>query len=194
MWLVLGLGNPGPEYAGTRHNVGFAVVERLAARHGITLSRERHQARFGRGKIGREECLLAEPQTYMNLSGGAARALLSFHSIDPDHLIVVHDEADFAPGLLRLKRGGGVAGHNGLTSLLQHLGTTDFIRLRVGIGRPEAGAAAMSQHVLSRPTGPEAEAIAQAIERAADAVEAILDQGFTRAMGTFNRAQVAGTP
>lgn len=187
MWLVLGLGNPGPEYRGTRHNVGFAVVERLAARHSIELSKRRHLALYGRGKIGRDEVLLAEPQTYMNLSGEAARPLLSFHGIDLQHLIVLHDDADFALGTVRLKHGGGAGGHNGISSLIEHLQSGDFARIRIGVGRPDGGGKEMARHVLARPRAQEADLFRDAEQRAADAVEAILGRGLAMAMNEINR-------
>ncbi|MCU0232082.1 MAG: aminoacyl-tRNA hydrolase [Acidobacteria bacterium] len=188
MIAVVGLGNPGAEYDGTRHNVGFAVVDLLAGRHRIELGRTRHRARFGTGRIAGESVLLAQPLTYMNLSGEAVRPLLAYHGIDPtDGLIVVHDEADLEPGAVRIKRGGGIAGHNGLESLLAHLGEADFLRVRIGIGRPVGRPEKMADWVLSRPTPTEAPLLAESIAAAADAVEAILRDGAERAMGAVNR-------
>jgi PTH1 family peptidyl-tRNA hydrolase len=194
MWLVLGLGNPGPEYRSTRHNVGFAVVEELARRHGVELSKRRHQALFGRGSVRSAEVLLAEPQTYMNLSGDAARALMAFHQVDLGHLIVVHDEADFAAGVVKLKRGGGAGGHNGISSIVDHLGSGEFLRLRVGIGRPERGGAEMARHVLSRPVASEAAALRDAVERATDALEEVLADGPDKAMNRINRREPPSQP
>ncbi len=185
--LILGLGNPGPEYAGTRHNVGFAVVEEVARRHGVDLDRQRHRARYGKGRIGSTPVILAEPLTFMNLSGEAARPLLAYHGLEPADLVVVHDEADLAPGVVRIKAGGGLAGHNGLTSIAAHLGTRDFVRVRLGIGRPPGGGAKMAHHVLSRPSAEEAAALAEAVEIGAVAVEAIVAEGVEAAMGRFNR-------
>jgi PTH1 family peptidyl-tRNA hydrolase len=185
---IVGLGNPGDEYAGTRHNVGFAVVELLADRHRIGLGRTRHRARFGTGRIGGQPVLLAEPLTYMNLSGEAVRPLLAYHGIDPqDGLVVVHDEADLEPGTVRIKQGGGIAGHNGLESLVAHLGRGDFLRVRIGVGRPVGRPEKMADWVLSRPTAAEAPLVEESIVVAADAVEAILRDGPARAMGAVNR-------
>jgi len=188
VWIVLGLGNPGPEYEGTRHNAGFAVVERLAERHRIALNRTRHRARWGRGRIAGADVLLAQPLTYMNLAGEAARALLRYHEASPDRLVAVHDEADLPAGCVRVKWDGGLAGHKGLRSLAQHLGTRGFGRVRVGIDRP-AGAVPLERYVLERPGGEEAAAIADGIERAADAVECLLADGIEAAMNRFNRRE-----
>ncbi len=188
MIAIVGLGNPGDEYAGTRHNVGFAVVELLAGRHRIALTRTRHGARFGTGRIGGEAVLLAEPLTYMNLSGEAVRPLLAYHGIDPvTGLVVIHDEADLEPGTVRIKQGGGIAGHNGLESLVDHLGQGDFARVRIGIGRPVGRPEKMADWVLARPTAAEAPLIEEAVAAAADAVEAVLRDGLARAMGAVNR-------
>ncbi len=186
MRLILGLGNPGPEYDGTRHNVGFAVVEELARRHGIDLSRVRHRARFGTGRIGSEAVMLAEPQTYMNLSGEAAKPLMAYHGIEVPDLVVVHDEADFEPGVVRLKKGGGAAGHKGIQSLAQHLGTPEFLRVRIGIGRPPGGPARMEKWVLERPAKAETELYALGTQLGADAVESLLREGFEAAMRRFH--------
>lgn len=188
MIAVVGLGNPGAEYAGTRHNVGFATVELLAERHRIELGRTRHRARFGTGRIAGQAVLLAQPLTYMNLSGEAVRPLLAYHRVDPQSgLIVIHDEADLEPGTVRIKQGGGIAGHNGLESLREHLGQADFTRVRIGVGRPAGRPEKMADWVLSRPTSAEAPLVEAAVAAAADAVEAILREGTARAMGVVNR-------
>ncbi len=187
MRLVLGLGNPGRRYARTRHNVGFHVVEELARRHGIPLDRERHRARFGTGRIGNAPVMLAEPQTFMNLCGEAVRPLLKYHALVPEEMIVVHDEADLPPGTVRVKQGGGLAGHNGLRSLVQHLGTGEFLRVRVGIGRPPEGSPAMADWVLMPPAPEDAAALAAGVDTAAEAVEEILAEGVEAAMRRFNR-------
>ncbi|UCF68567.1 MAG: aminoacyl-tRNA hydrolase [Acidobacteriota bacterium] len=191
MWLVLGLGNPGPEYAGTRHNVGFEVLDALAARHGLALDRQRHRAQYGSGLLEGHRVLLARPLTYMNLAGEAARPLLAYHGLTESDLIAIHDEADLPVGTVRVKSGGGVAGHKGLTSLVRHLGSADFIRVRVGIGRPEAGGAEMADFVLSRPTAAERARLAEAVEAGVEAVEAVIVEGCEAAMRRFNRRQPA---
>lgn len=181
MWLVLGLGNPGPEYQGTRHNVGFAVVDLLAGRHGVALNRTRHRARFGQGELAGCRAILAQPLTFMNLSGEAARPLMSFHGVPNERLVVVHDEADLEPGTVRLKWGGGNAGHKGLASLTAHLGGPEFFRVRVGIGRPTGGGAELVDFVLDRPGPQEAAGIREGVEKAALAVEILLGEGLEAA-------------
>lgn len=190
MYAILGLGNPGPEYAGTRHNVGFAVVEELARRWNLDLGRVRHRARFGTGRVAGQPALLALPQTFMNLSGEAARPLLAYHGIGPERLVVIHDEADFEPGSVRLKQGGGTAGHKGLVSLVAHLGSPDFYRVRIGIGRPPGGPEKMAQYVLDRPGKADAELLALGVQRGADAVELLLRDGLEAAMREMHRKDV----
>jgi PTH1 family peptidyl-tRNA hydrolase len=185
MWFVVGLGNPGREYAKTRHNVGFDVVERLAARHRFAAAREMSGALIQRGRIAGQEVMLLQPQTYMNLSGDAVGAIVRFYKAEGETLVVVHDELDFDPGVVRMKVGGGHGGHNGLRSIISHLGD-GFVRVRVGIGKPaskEEGA----DHVLSKPDAATRKVMAEAIERAADAVELVLREGVQKAMNEVNR-------
>jgi peptidyl-tRNA hydrolase, PTH1 family len=189
-WLVVGLGNPGAEYARSRHNVGAEVVEALSRRHGGGLRRAKDlvavvdDVRLDGRRIAR-----AVPQTYMNDSGRSVRLLVRRYGIqDLARLVVVHDELDLPPGALRVKAGGGLAGHNGLRSLRDHLHGTDFLRVRIGVGKPaskERGAA----HVLNRVPKAERELLDVAVERAADAVEAIALHGAARAMQDWNRAE-----
>src|SRR6202008_517915 len=165
--LVVGLGNPGSEYARTRHNVGAEVVELLAARHG-----------------GRRVAL-AIPLTYMNDSGQAVSALVRRYDVEPSSLVIVHDELDLPPAVLKVKEGGGLAGHNGLRSIKNHLHTDAFVRVRIGVGKPpskERGA----DHVLSRVSKREREEMNVTIEEAADAVESILTDGVAVAMNRYN--------
>ncbi len=138
-FLVVGLGNPGPGYAGNRHNVGAMVLDELAARAGVRLSPgkgARSRAVSGEGRLAGRRVVLARPLTYMNESGGPVRGLLDYHSLTPENLVVVHDELDIPFGVIRLKRGGGEGGHNGLRSITRTTGTKDYVRVRVGIGRP----------------------------------------------------------
>ena len=176
--LVVGLGNPGREYARSRHNVGAEVVELLASRHGGRLRSTRDQALVDEVRLGGRRVTLAFPQTYMNDSGRSVRLLLRHAGIEElDQLVVVHDELDLPVGTLRLKRGGGLAGHNGLRSLRDHLHGTDFLRVRLGVGKPptkERGA----DHVLRRMGKADREVLDVVVERAADAVEAIARDGI----------------
>jgi PTH1 family peptidyl-tRNA hydrolase len=184
--LVIGLGNPGREFARTRHNAGAEVVELLAERSNTKLRSGRDRALVGDARVAGKRVVLAVPTTYMNESGYAVAALMRRHKISEAlDVIVVHDELDLPPGTLRVKVGGGLAGNNGLRSIVQHIKTHDFVRVRIGIGKPpskERGA----DHVLSRLPKAERELIDVAVHRAVDAIEAILTDGVTAAMTTFN--------
>lgn len=183
LWLVLGLGNPGAQYARSRHNVGQETVELLAERHGANLSlSQKQQARTAR--VG--SMLLAVPTTYMNESGVAARKLSDYYGIDdPTRMIVVHDELDLAPGVVRLKAGGGLAGNNGLRSITAHLKTQDYLRVRIGIGKPPSKEAGAS-HVLNRVPTRERHELDVSVQVAADAVEMIVARGIEAAMQVFH--------
>jgi PTH1 family peptidyl-tRNA hydrolase len=187
-WLVLGLGNPGREYEHTRHNVGADAVAVLAARHGGSLRlQKRERSLVADVSLAGQRVVLAFPQTYMNDSGEAARLLARHHGIErPDQIVVVHDELDLEPGVVRVKAGGGLAGHNGLRSISSHLHSDAFVRVRIGVGKPrskEAGA----DHVLKR-LGKAARAeLAVSVEEAADAVESIVAAGVEATMTAVNR-------
>lgn len=186
MKIVVGLGNPGRKYERTRHNAGFLAIADLARRHGIDLNQEKNHAVLGKGMIASEKVLLVLPLTYMNESGRAvAAAVKESYSALPD-LIVLHDELDLPPGTVRVKQGGGHGGHNGLRSLIQHLGSPDFIRVRVGIGRPAPGIET-ADHVLSPALGEEKRIFDQAIERASEAAFLILSEGAATAMNRLNQ-------
>ena len=185
--LVVGLGNPGDRYAGTRHNVGAEVVELLADRHGERLRPTKQAALVAELRIGTSRVAIAFPQTFMNDSGRSVRDLARRHGIeDPGDLVVVHDELDLEPGRLKLKVGGGLAGHNGLKSIDRHLKTADFTRLRIGIGRPP-GSLTVSDYVLRRPGKADRIELDIQIERAADAVEQIVAAGVDATMNELNR-------
>lgn len=194
-WLVVGLGNPGPTYASTRHNAGFFVVDEAASRAGVTFSSPRGmhaevaETRLGPagfGAIGEaHKVVLAKPRTLMNDSGKAVRALCAFHKIAPDHVVVVHDELDIDFGRLRLKLGGGDNGHNGLKSIRAHLGTGDFYRVRYGIGRPP-GRQPTSDYVLQPfPASMRDDVLVEA-SRACDALETLIADGLPAAQNRFN--------
>ncbi len=189
-WLVVGLGNPGKDYARTRHNVGEECVRLLAERHHAPLKSGRDnalvgEARFGDG-VDAERVVLAFPITYMNDSGQAVSALVRRYKIDePGKIIIVHDELDLEPGVLKLKAGGGLAGHNGLRSITQHLKTQDYLRVRIGVGKPpnkDRGA----DHVLNRVPSAQRDLLDTVVAEAADAVEMIVDQGIDAAMRQFH--------
>ena len=188
--LVVGLGNPGREYAGSRHNVGFEVVDLLARRHGASLKAGKERSLVAEVRVGGERVALAEPTTYMNLSGEAVAPLVRRFGIDdPARLVVVHDELDLPLGRMKVKVGGGLAGHNGLRSIKAHLHTADFVRIRIGVGKPptkEQGA----DHVLKRVAKSERAELDVVVEEAADAVEAILAVGVEAAMNVVNARTV----
>lgn len=184
--LVVGLGNPGDEYAGTRHNVGADTVALLAARHGGQLKRGKERALAVEVVAGGRRLALAFPTTYYNESGTAVRLLAHRHGIeDAGSLVVVHDELDLPPGKLKVKVGGGLAGNRGLKSIVAHLHTDDFLRVRIGVGKPP-GRQQGADHVLRRPGKAERKELDVVIEEAADAVEAILAEGVEVAMNRFN--------
>jgi PTH1 family peptidyl-tRNA hydrolase len=182
--LVVGLGNPGREYARNRHNVGWMVVDELARRYGATF-RGKFSGRLAETRIGDARIALLEPETYMNESGRSVSAAARFFKVDPDAILVVHDEGDFDLGRLQARVGGGLAGHNGLRSVARHLGTPDFLRLRIGVGRPERGdPRPLADYVLSDfEPHEDAEAI---VARAADAVEALVAEGLEAAQRRIN--------
>jgi PTH1 family peptidyl-tRNA hydrolase len=185
--LVVGLGNPGDEYRGTRHNVGADAVALLAARHRDHLRRSREHALVAEIRLDARRVVLAFPQTYMNESGRSVAALVRRHHVeDPSHVLVVHDELDLPLGRIQVKEGGGLAGHNGLKSVRDHLHSTEFIRVRIGIGKPP-GRKQGADHVLSRPSKAERAELDVVVEEAADAVEAIAAEGVAVAMNRFNQ-------
>jgi PTH1 family peptidyl-tRNA hydrolase len=184
--LVVGLGNPGEKYDGTRHNVGAEVVELLAERHGARLKATKQAALVSELRIGDQMLVAAFPQTFMNDSGRSVRDLVKRHGIeDVEHILVVHDELDLEVGAAKLKRGGGLAGHNGLKSLKQHLHTADFLRLRIGIGRPP-GRQSVSDYVLRRPGKADRLEFDIEIERCADVAQRLLAEDFDDVMNDFN--------
>lgn len=185
MRCIVGLGNPGPNYAQTRHNVGFRVIDALAARHQISISKRRHQALIGRGEIAGVDVILAKPQTFMNESGAAVRRLLAYYQLQLRHLLVVSDDINLDLGQIRLRRAGSAGGQKGLRSISQHLGSNDFARLRVGIGRLAPGQDA-TRFVLSPFSAHERQAAEAAIQRAADAIECALRNGLEDAMNRYN--------
>ncbi|WDZ86744.1 aminoacyl-tRNA hydrolase [Micromonospora cathayae] len=178
-WLVVGLGNPGREYAGNRHNVGFMVADLLAARVSGKFGRhKRAMAEVAEGRLGfgGPKLVLAKPLTYMNLSGGPVAALAQFYKIPPAQVVAVHDELDVGYGQLRVKCGGGEGGHNGLRSMTKSLGTKDYVRVRFGIGRPP-GRQDPADYVLSDFSAAERKELEFLVDRAADAVESVITKG-----------------
>ena len=184
--LVVGLGNPGPEYAETRHNVGVQVVQMLAARAGGgRFSKHKSNADVLEGRLAGRRVVLAVPRTYMNVSGGPVAGLLRYYGVAPADLVVVHDDLDLGFGVVRLKQGGGEGGHNGLRSISASIGTKDYLRVRFGIGRPP-GRQDPADFVLKRFSGAERKELEFAVDLAADAAEALLADGLEPAQNRFH--------
>ncbi|MBN1585268.1 aminoacyl-tRNA hydrolase [Candidatus Uhrbacteria bacterium] len=189
-WLIVGLGNPGPEYAQTRHNAGAMAIEAILRRHGdgfgsLAMNRK-FKALTAKGRLAGRKVMLAFPQTFMNLSGQAVAAIASFHKINPDRILVIADEKDIPLGRLRLRLSGSAGGHNGLKSIIERLGTRDFPRLRIGIGTETSKRSEAADFVLGRPSAEELAELKAAAERAAEAVRTLLADGPESAMGKFN--------
>jgi PTH1 family peptidyl-tRNA hydrolase len=184
-WLIVGLGNPGPEYAGNRHNAGFMVLDELAARAGGRFKAHKAHAEVLEGRLAGVPVVLAKPRSYMNLSGGPVKALADFYKVAPASIVVVHDELDIPYGALRAKLGGGDNGHNGLRSITKSLGTRDYLRVRFGIGRPP-GRQDPAAFVLKDFSGTERKDLAWAVDRAADAVESLVTDGLERTQNTYH--------
>jgi PTH1 family peptidyl-tRNA hydrolase len=189
-WLVVGLGNPGPEYAATRHNIGFLVADRLADQVGVRMARhKRGHALAAEGKLGipgaMTHLVLVEPLSFMNESGGPVKALMGFYGVGPERLVVVHDELDIPFAAIRVKFGGGDNGHNGLKSIRRALGTGDFYRVRVGIDRPP-GRQDPADYVLKPFGTTERKELPETVQRAADAVESLVTEGLERTQNRFN--------
>jgi PTH1 family peptidyl-tRNA hydrolase len=195
VWVVLGLGNPGARYARTRHNVGFRVVDRLAARWGARVEREVHRALVGEARRDGDRVLLVKPQTFMNLSGESAASLQRFYRFDTSRLVSIHDDVDLPVGRVRVRVGGGPGGHRGIESLIGTLEQNDFVRVKIGVGRPPAGWDT-ADYVLGVPKPEEGSALAAAEDRAADAVEVLLAEGPARAMNRINQKEAphGGSP
>jgi PTH1 family peptidyl-tRNA hydrolase len=190
-WLVLGLGNPGPRYAGTRHNLGADVVARLGHRHGMRLGRESLSALWEKGKVGEAGAILALPQTFMNLSGQAAASLMHYFDVGPEHLVVVHDDLDLELGRMKIARKGGSGGHKGVQSIIQHVGDEEFIRLKVGIDRPRFDEP-IERYVLNGYYADQRELVDKVVDMAADCLETILTRGVAEAMQQFHSVSTGG--
>lgn len=185
MNLVVGLGNPGSEYAFTKHNLGFLAVDEIGKRAGIDLTRKKFRGLYGEGIFRRDKLILLKPETYMNRSGESVSSAVSFYHIPPENIIVVHDELDLPAGTVRIKPGGGSAGHKGVASIIERLGNGDFIRIRIGIGKPKQKSGTVS-HVLSKFSKEENEIVNESVLKAADAVLEVIEHGLQKAMNKYN--------
>ena len=185
MKIIVGLGNPGAKYAGTRHNVGFAVLDELAERHNIRIDTAKHKALIGKGIIDGEKVILAMPQTFMNLSGESVRAIMDFYKCTVEDLIVVYDDIDLDVGKLRIRQKGSAGGHNGMKNIIQHVGSQEFVRIIVGVGK-KPDHMDLADYVLSRFGKEDLANIRESCGNACDAVETILADGTVAAMNKFN--------
>lgn len=184
-FLVVGLGNPGREYRFTRHNVGFMAIDRLAEEFDVRLTRFQSKAILGSGFYEGSKLILVKPQTYMNLSGQAVAALVKFYKIPLNQLVVIHDDIDLPLGTLRIRPGGGSAGQKGIASIIERLGTPEFARMRIGIGRP-SGYREASGYVLEEFTTSEKEILGQVLQKVTAAFKTFISQGLNAAMNQFN--------
>lgn len=190
MYVIIGLGNPGNRYRFTRHNIGFMVLEEIAARWKVDLKQKSFNALWNRGKVADQEVILALPQTYMNLSGNAARDLMAYFKVAVSHLIVIHDDLDLPFGSVRLKTGGGNAGHKGLKSISECLGSKDFMRIRLGIDKP-ADKSCTEGYVLEKFRKEEAEHLSYIIQLAADAASELITSSMQQAMVKYHTKNIS---
>ncbi|WFR57201.1 aminoacyl-tRNA hydrolase [Anaerocolumna sp. AGMB13025] len=186
MYIIIGLGNPTREYQATRHNIGFDVITRISDDYNIPLDFKKHKAVCGKGFIEGEKVILAQPQTYMNLSGESVRELVDFYKVTPQEVIVIYDDISLEPGQLRLRSKGSAGGHNGIKSIISHLGTLEFPRIKVGVGDKPAGYD-LADYVLSRFKAEEQPIIREAIKKSSEAVKSIIKDGMETAMNIYNR-------
>lgn len=185
-WLIAGLGNPGSEYRGTRHNCGFEALDILAEKLGADVSKKKFEALTGSGKIGETEVILMKPQTYMNLSGNAVQKAAAWHKIPPQRIIIIYDDIDLNPGALRVREKGSAGSHNGMKSIVHMLGNQEFPRVRIGIGK-QPQFMNLADYVLGHFSKEEQEKMAAAYEKAAEAALSIVQQGCTKTMSIYNK-------
>lgn len=183
--IIVGLGNPGENYTRTRHNAGFWCMRRLAKEHSVPISRQSRIATIGEGILAGKSVVLAMPRTYVNASGEAVRYLIDHYKASANDLVVIYDDMDLAPGRIRVRKGGGAGGHNGMKSIVQSLGTQEFGRLRIGIGRPTMGTSDID-HVLGEPPTQDLDAVSQGVDIAAKAIKCLLENGYEVAMNHYN--------
>lgn len=187
MYIIVGLGNPGKDYENTRHNIGFMVIDEAAGKYNISVSEKKHKAIIGKGYIGGQKVILVKPQTYMNLSGESVRDIIDYYKIEEKtELIVISDDISLDVGQLRIRKKGSAGGHNGLKNIILHLGHDEFQRIRMGVGEKPSGYD-LADYVLGHFSGEEKAQIADAVKKAAEALEVIITEGPDAAMNQFNK-------
>ena len=193
MYIIAGLGNPTKEYEGTRHNVGFDVIDRLSERYNIDVTMERHRALIGKGMIAGQKVILVKPQTYMNLSGESIRSVIDYYKVDPEtELIVIYDDISLGVGQLRIRAKGSAGGHNGIKSIISSVGTSNFMRIKVGVGEKPQGWD-LADHVLGRFSGEDRARVEEAIRDAEDAAVLMIQGEADKAMNDFNAKKQENT-
>lgn len=185
MYLIVGLGNPEKEYGNTRHNMGFDTINEIAKNNNIDINKNKFKGLYETLNLQNQKVILLKPQTYMNLSGESVREIVDFYNIEPQNIIVIYDDIDIEKGHVKIRKKGGAGSHNGMKSVVQELGTTDFARIRVGIGQPEFKSD-MINYVIGKVPKEEQEILHQGVKKAAEAVEEILKNGIDIAMNKFN--------
>ena len=185
-WLLVCLGNPGKQYENTRHNIGFLTADEIERRSGVKINKLRYRALTGEVKLGGERVLVMKPQTYMNLSGEAVKLAGAFYKIPPERVIVISDDVSLPLGKLRIRANGSAGGHNGLKNIIQHLGTDAFPRIKVGVGAPAHPEHEMVDWVIGNFTPAEKKVVSEAVGKAADAVECLIEKGVSEAQNKFN--------
>ncbi len=186
MYLIVGLGNPGRDYVGTRHNVGFEALDVIASKYDIKLNKEKFRAVYGEGRIGGERVILAKPQTFMNLSGESVREIMSWYKIAPENLIVIYDDISLEVGTLRIRPKGSAGGHNGVKNIIYQLSTDIFPRIKIGIGAPKTPEYELIDYVLGKFQKEEVDILIKVAIKVAEAVEVIIENGTELAMSKFN--------
>lgn len=185
MYIIVGLGNPTKTYEGTRHNIGFEVIDHLATAYAIDVCMKKHKALCGKGMIGGQKVVLAKPQTYMNLSGESVRELMDFYKVQPDEIIVIYDDISLEPGQLRIRAKGSAGGHNGIKNIIAHLNTQDFPRVKVGVGEKPKGWD-LADYVLSRFSAEDRKVMDESVAAAGEAIKLMLESDINAAMNKYN--------
>lgn len=185
MFLIIGLGNPEKDYGNTRHNMGFNVINKIAEKYNIEINKTKFKALFGSGNINNEKVVLLKPQTFMNLSGESVKEAIDFYKIDLENILIIYDDIDLNPGKIRIKKSGGPGTHNGMRSIVQNLGTENFARLRVGIGKPE-GHIDLVEYVIGHINQEDKDLLENGVDLAVKAIDTIIDENIDVAMNMYN--------